>query len=245
MKMRIKEFAHFTGVSIRTLHYYDEIGLLKPAVVDEQTGYRFYDEQSLERMQEILFYRELDFSLKSICAILASPNYDKEEALKEQKRLLILKKERLERIIEALEQHEKGEQLMKAFDNAEFETTRKQYEEEAKEKWGNTEAYAQYADKAKGYSKENYNALLVGMEDIFVQFARYMEQGIKSGSVEAQKQVQVLQEYITEHFYHCTNQILAGLGQMYAADERFRNNIDKHAKGTADYVSRAISVYCK
>ena len=245
MNMRIKEFAHFTGVSIRTLHYYDEIGLLKPAVVDEQTGYRFYDEQSLERMQEILFYRELDFSLKSICSILASPNYDKEKALKEQKRLLILKKERLERIIEALEQHEKGEQLMKAFDNAEFEKNRKQYEEEAKEKWGNTEAYAQYADKSKAYSKENYNALLAGMEEIFAQFARCMEQGVKPDAAEAQKQVKVLQDYITEHFYHCTNQILAGLGQMYVADERFRNNIDKHATGTADYVREAICVYCK
>ena len=245
MNMRIKEFAHFTGVSIRTLHYYDEIGLLKPAVVDAQTGYRFYDEQSLERMQEILFYRELDFSLKSICAILASPNYDKEKALKEQKRLLILKKERLERIIEALEQHEKGEKLMKAFDNAEFETTRKQYEEEAKEKWGNTEAYAQYEDKAKGYSKESYNALLAGMEDVFAQFARYMENGVKPEDAETQKQVKVLQDYITEHFYYCTNQILAGLGQMYVADERFRNNIDKHATGTAEYVREAISMYCK
>ena len=244
MNMRIKEFAHFTGVSIRTLHYYDEIGLLKPAVVDAQTGYRFYDEQSLERMQEILFYRELDFSLKSICTILASPNYDKEEALKEQKRLLILKKERLERIIEALEQHEKGEQLMKAFDNAEFETTRKQYEAEAKEKWGNTEAYAQYEDKAKGYSKENYNALLAGMEDVFAQFARYMEDGVKPEDAKTQKQVKVLQDYITEHFYHCTNQILAGLGQMYVADERFKNNIDKHADGTAEFIREAIEVYC-
>ena len=78
MKMLIKEFADFTGVSVRTLHYYDEIGLLRPAIVDKQTGYRFYDEQSLERMQEILFYRELDFSLKSICTILSAPDFDKE-----------------------------------------------------------------------------------------------------------------------------------------------------------------------
>lgn len=103
MKMLIKEFADFTGVSVRTLHYYDEIELLKPAIVDEQTGYRYYDEQSFERMQEILFYRELDFSLKSICSILSSPDYNKEKAMEEQKRLLILKKERLERIIAALE----------------------------------------------------------------------------------------------------------------------------------------------
>ena len=91
--MLIKEFAEFTGVSVRTLHYYDEIGVLKPAFVDSTTGYRYYNENSLLRMQEILFYRELDFSLKSIGEILSSPNYDKSKALKEQKQLLTLKKE--------------------------------------------------------------------------------------------------------------------------------------------------------
>ena len=95
MKLQIKEFAELTGVSVRTLHYYDEIGLLKPSYVDEQNGYRFYDENSLERMQEILFYRELDFPLKSIAEILASPNYDKQKVLAEQKRLLTLKKEQI------------------------------------------------------------------------------------------------------------------------------------------------------
>ena len=83
MKMQIKEFARLTNVSVRTLHYYDEIGLLKPSFVDEQSGYRFYDEESLARMQEILFYRELDFSLKSILEILSSPDYDKQRALEE------------------------------------------------------------------------------------------------------------------------------------------------------------------
>ena len=97
--MQIKEFADFTGVSVRTLHYYDEIGLLAPAQVDPSTGYRYYDESSLLRMQEILFYRELDFSLKSIGELLSSPGYDKLKALGEQKRLLTLKKERLERLI--------------------------------------------------------------------------------------------------------------------------------------------------
>ena len=134
MKMLIKEFADFTGVSVRTLHYYNEIGLLNPAIVDEQTGYRFYDEKSVLRMQEILFYRELDFSLKSILEILSSPNYDKQKALKEQKNLLTLKKERLERLIAAVDDAVKGEQVMNAFDNSKYEAARKQYEQEAKEK---------------------------------------------------------------------------------------------------------------
>ena len=118
--MQIKEFADFTGVSVRTLHYYDEIGLLKPAFVDKTTGYRFYDEKSFLRMQEILFYRELDFSLKRIEEILSSPNYDKSKALNEQKQLLTLKKERLERLISAIDGAVKGENVMSAFDNSEF-----------------------------------------------------------------------------------------------------------------------------
>ena len=113
MKMQIKEFAGFAGVSVRTLRYYDEIGLLRPAAVDRATGYRFYDESSVLRMQEILFYRELDFSLKRISEILSSPDYDKAQALKEQKHLLELKKARLERLIAAIDNAEKGENVMK------------------------------------------------------------------------------------------------------------------------------------
>ena len=94
--MQIKEFAQQIGVSVRTLHYYDEIGLLNPSEVDAQNGYRFYDEKSLERMQEILFFRELDFSLKTIAQLLSSPDYDKQQALSCQRKLLLSKKERLE-----------------------------------------------------------------------------------------------------------------------------------------------------
>ncbi|MBR2366030.1 MAG: MerR family DNA-binding transcriptional regulator, partial [Oscillospiraceae bacterium] len=150
MKMQIKEFADFTGVSVRTLHYYDEIGLLMPAFVDKITGYRFYDEKSFLRMQEILFYRELDFSLKRIEEILSSPNYDKSKALKEQKQLLTLKKVRLERLISAIDGAVKGENVMTAFDNSEFE----KYKVEARENWGKTDAYSQYAEKTAEYSEQ-------------------------------------------------------------------------------------------
>ena len=114
MNMQIKEFAKVTGVSVRTLHYYDQIGLLKPARVDQWTGYRYYDRESLIRMQEILFYRELDFSLKSIQDILSSADYDRTRALRDQKKLLTLKKERLERLISAIDGAMEGENIMKA-----------------------------------------------------------------------------------------------------------------------------------
>lgn len=239
--MQIKEFAEFTGVSVRTLHYYDEIGLLVPAIVDEYSGYRFYDENSLLRMQEILFYRELDFPLKSIGDILSSPNYDRNKALKDQKKLLVMKKERLERLIEAVDDAMKGENVMKAFDNSEFE----KYQAEAKEKWGNTDAYKEHAEKTKNYSKDKWNNMAEEMNAIFAEFATCMKNGNAPDSEEAQNLVKMLQSHITENYYHCTNEILAGLGLMYVGDERFKNNIDKHAEGTAEFASEAIKVYCK
>ena len=241
MKMQIKEFAEFMGVSVRTLHYYDEIGLLSPALVDKFTGYRFYDDNSLLRMQEILFYRELDFSLKSIGEILSSPNYDKTKALKEQKHLLTLKKERLERLISAIDGAVKGETIVKAFDNSEFE----KYKAEAKEKWGKTDSYKEYAEKTKKYTKENWDSANEQMNSVFREFAQCMKNENKPDSESAQSLVDELKACITKNFYQCTNEILFSLSQMYVGDERFKNNIDNHADGTAYFVSKSIEIYCK
>ena len=186
MKMQINEFAKLTGVSVRTLHYYDEIGLLKPAFVDNQNGYRFYNESSLERMQEILFYRELDFELKSILQILSSPDYDKQKALAEQRNLLVLKKERLERIIDALDDARKGNVIMTAFDNNEYETARKQYEAEAKQRWGETDAYKEHTEKTAGYTKDQWQQVNDGLNAVLAKFAERMNNGHTADSPEAQ-----------------------------------------------------------
>ena len=241
MKMQIKEFAEVTGVSVRTLHYYDEIGLLVPAFVEQNTGYRYYDETSLLRMQEILFYRELDFSLKSIGEILAAPDYNRNKALEEQKKLLMIKKERLERLILAIDDAVKGEYIMRAFDNSEFES----YKSEVKAKWGQTDAYKEHTEKTKHYSKEKWNDLAEGMNDIFAEFALCMKKSEAASSCEVQNLVKKLQDHISENYYRCTDEILAGLGQMYVADDRFKRNIDKHAEGTAAFVCAAIGSYCK
>ena len=232
--MHIKEFAEFTGVSVRTLHYYDEIGLLPPAFVDRSTGYRFYDEDSLLRMQEILFYRELDFSLKSIGEILSSPNYDKTKALKEQKHLLSLKKERLERLISAIDGAMKGENVMKAFNNSEFE----KYKMEAKEKWGKTEAYQEYEKRSKGEASAD------DLMAVFSEFGALL--GADPAAEQVQAKVAKLQQFITDHYYTCTKQIRQGLGQMYVADARFKENIDRAGgPGTAEFAHQAIEIYCK
>ena len=245
MKMSVKEFAELTGVSVRTLHYYDEINLLKPSEVDENNGYRFYGKAALERMQEILFYRELDFPLKSICEILSSPDYDKQKALSEQKKLLILKKERLERIISAIDNAKESEAVMKALNNNDYEAARKQYEAEAKGKWGKTEAYKEHTEKTKDYSKDKWQAVTDGLDSIFGEFAECMKGGNAPNSEAAKALAEKLQKHITGNFYTCTKEILSGLGQMYVCDERFTQNIDKHGVGTAEFVSKAIIEYCK
>ena len=235
MKMQIKEFAELTGVSVRTLHYYDEIGLLKPSEVDAQTGYRFYDEKSLERMQEILFYRELDFSLKTIGHIISSPDYDKQQALSRQRQLLLAKKERLERLIDALDGLEKGEGFMKN----EYEDLKNKYAEEVKQRWGDTAAYRESEARSTDYVKA---APL--LDAVMEGFAELDRSGTAPDSEPAKMQVEKLQRCITDHFYTCTDEILAGLGEMYVADERFRKNIDKHGEGTAAYISKCIKNYC-
>ncbi len=238
MRMNIKKFADFTGVSVRTLHYYDEIGLLKPFFVDEKNGYRYYGEKEAERMREILFYKELCFPLKEIGKIISSPQYNKKEALKEQKTLLILKKERLERVINALENAEKGEEIMdfKAFDEKEIES----YKNEVKARWGNTQAYRESLKKSADYS-----GVTDGLNAIMKAFSDAKKSGASADSEAVQGLVKQLQDFITKTQYTCTNEILLCLGEMYVGDERFKENIDKYSTGNAQFVNEAIKFYCK
>ena len=241
MKMHIKEFSELTGVSVRTLHYYDEIGLLKPSSVDGLNGYRFYDDENLSLMQEILFYRELDFPLKDIRRILSSPDYDKKSAIKKQIHLLTLKKERLERLITALDGELKGENLsMNIFDNSEFEAKKSEYAKEAKEKWSNTDAYREYAEKAEGSEGD----IAKGLGLIFAEFSECKKKGRSPESDEAKSLVKKLQGFITENCYACTDEILKGLSEMYVADGRFKENINKQGNGTAEFVRECVRVVC-
>lgn len=245
MKMSVKEFSLFTGVSVRTLHYYDEINLLKPDFTDSENGYRYYSDKATERMLEILFLKELDFPLKEIADILSSPDYDKKEALRKQKKLLTLKKERLERLITALETAEKGTTLMKKFDNSEFDKAKEKYADEVKARWGNTAAYKESEEKASKMTDAEKQSSLDGMEFIMAEFSEAMKKGFSPESANAQSLCKKLQQFITDNFYTCTKEILAGLGEMYVLDERFKENIDKNGEGTAEFIRDALRIYCK
>ena len=118
------------------------------------------------------------------------------------------------------------------------------YDTEAKERFGETEAYKEYEQKTADYSKDKLQEINDGLMAVFTKFAEYKNDGCTAESEKAQALVKELQDYITENYYTCTNEILAGLGQMYVADERFKNNIDKHTPGTAEFVQKAIEIYC-
>ena len=119
------------------------------------------------------------------------------------------------------------------------------YTKEVQERWGHTETYSEYTSKTKGYSAEEFEKINAGLDDILDKFAICMNDGFSPDSLKAKSLVKKLQDYITENYYTCTDEILKGLGQMYIADEKFKNNINRHADGTAEFVSDAIKEYCR
>ena len=244
MRLSVSQMAKLCGVSVRTLHYYDQIGLLQPETAAD-SGYRWYGAADVEKMQQILFFRELDFPLKEIAAILADPHYDRQEVLGKQKELLTMKRDRLDGLLCLLEENLKGEAVMRfhEFDVSEIEAQRQKYAAEVKARWGGTEAYQESEERAAKNSKADWTAQTEGMNDIFRRAATLRSSG--ADSAEAQALVKEWQDFISAHFYTCTKEILSGLGQMYTADERFRKNLDRFGEGTAEFLSRAIAVYCE
>lgn len=241
--MKINEVAKLTGITVRTLHYYDKIGLQKPSEITE-AGYRIYDDGALCRLQQILFFRELDFPLEEIKDIMENPTFNKTEALENQKILLMKKRSRIDKLISLVEHTIKGEKLMnfEEFDMEEIETAKKKYAEEVKERWGNTNAYAENEKKSTHYSKEQWQEINAESGKIIKAFAENRNKAPESKEV--QELVKEWQEHITARFYDCTNEILQGLGMMYTEDSRFKENMDRYGVGTTELMSKAIEIYC-
>lgn len=238
----VHQISEMTGVSVRALHHYDAIGLLKPCSATE-AGYRLYDEADLERLGQILLLKELDFSLRQIAEILSDPHFDRAQALDRQIDLLTLKKKRIENIISFAEQIKTtGVYHMdfKVFDRQKIEA----YAAEAKKQWGSTEAYREYIEKTAERSEEDERMFGREMMQLFVEFGMIKDRD--PAGADAQKLVSKLQTFITEHYYNCTKPILSGLGQMYAAGGEMTDNIDAAGgDGTAVFAASAIAAYCK
>lgn len=239
--MTVNEVSKLTGVSIRTLHYYDKIGLLCPTEVTE-AAYRLYDDTALERLQHILLFRELQFPLKEIKRILECPDFDRNKALEQQIELLTLKKEHLQNLIDFA----RGIQILgvrymdfKAFDTRKLD----EYAAQAKAAWGQNEVYKEFERKAAEWTTQKEQDLSAECMELFAEFGRLKEENPRSEA--AQKQVEKLQSFITENFYNCTPKLLSALGRMYAGGGSFTENIDAvGGEGTAVFANQAIEIYC-
>ncbi|MGM9549048.1 MAG: MerR family transcriptional regulator [Faecousia sp.] len=238
----VKQVSRLSGVSVRALHHYDAIGLLKPTRVTE-AGYRLYDDTALRRLQTILLFRELEFPLKEIAQILDSPGFDPALALQEQIELLELRREHLEKLISHARQlQETGGIPMEfsAFDKSKMEA----YAAQAKERWGGTEAYRQCEQRTKGQSAGQQKAAGDALMRIFAELGQIRHTPPEGEA--AQALIEKLQRFITDHYYTCTPQILLGLGQLYVAGDDMTANIDAAGgEGTAQFVNKAIEAYCR
>ncbi len=237
--LTVKQAAAISGVSVRTLHHYHKLGLLNPARVTE-SGYRLYSEKELSRLQQILLYKELDFSLEEIGALLNCGEEALHDALEKQALLLELKRQRLGRLIALTERLLKGEDIMdfKAFDTTELDEKKEQYAQEVKTRWGDTVEYAEYLHRTGCYGKEEWDKVYAGMGDIFTRFAACMGDG--PASPKAQAMVREWREFISKNFYPCSDSILQNLAQMYEADPRFQATFEKTAPGLGRFIASAI-----
>ncbi|MGK9044019.1 MerR family transcriptional regulator [Mammaliicoccus vitulinus] len=244
MEMTVKELAKLVGISVRTLHHYDDINLLNPSHISE-SGYRLYSEDNLDRLQQILFFKELDFPLKKIKEILDDPSFDKQEALHMHKTLLMKKRKRIDQMIQTIDQttrHMKGEiNMTKEEKFIGFDFNNNEYEDEARKKWGGKTV--DHANKLiHNLSETEKKSKEEEMNEIFRDFAEYRETSPESEA--AQSIVQRWYDYLNANIdYEYTLEVFDGIGEMYVADERFTKNIDQFGKGTAQFASEAIKAY--
>jgi len=244
--MTVNEVSRLTGLSVRTLQYYDRIGLLSPSG-HTGAGYRLYDDTALEKLQQIMLFRELEFPLKDIKTIIGDPGFDRRKAIDQQIELLKLRREHLDALITlAVEIKESGgKRTMSKNDFSAFNTTKlDEYAKRAKEQWGNTAEYNESERRDSLRTAEEKEQLAGRTMELFAQFGEM--RGLDPADSRVQAQVKRLQDFFCQNFYNCTNDILLGLGKMYAAGGEFTENIDNAGgEGTAQFVNRAIEVYCR
>ena len=245
MAYTVRELATLAGISVRTLHYYDEIGLLKPARVAEN-GYRQYEQQELLKLQQILFFRELDFSLGEIRRIMADPQFNIENALRDQRKLLELKRERLAKLIKTIDQTimtVQGEipmnekEMYGHFTKTEMEA----YKREAKQRWGANQSDEEFSARFQHYTQEDYNRMAKEGDSLFEEIVKHMEKGAQSREVQA---------LIATHydslraFYEPSLELYRGLANLYVDDERFAAYFKKYHAELPNFLRDAMIAYC-
>lgn len=244
MSYTVKKLAQIAGISVRTLHYYDQVGLLKPSTI-QKNGYRIYEERELLTLQQILFFRELDFSIEDMKRIFSAPNFDPRRALCDQRTLLELKKKRLSGLIKTINttlqkletNTSMDEQDMKELYATFGEDTIKKYAAEVKERWGNTEAYKQSMERASKMTKADYEKYKQDSDAFMKKVAATMDKGATSPEFQA---------LIAEHFkslstwYEPNFEMYRGLAKMYVDDPRFTAYYENYREGLAKVFSEAM-----
>lgn len=250
MPHMVGEIAELVGISVRTLHHYDRIGLLKPESVSP-AGYRLYGDGDLEKLQQILFFRELGFGLKETKEIINQPGFDRKKALRTHRELLLEKRQRLEALIDSVDQTlqsiEGGKEMEKremfaAFDLSEIERHKEKYAAETRRLYGHTAAYKESEERTARYTKEDWAVIMQRQSELYTRIASLMDNGPADPQVQAA--VGEWRQHLTDSFYNCTPEIFRGLGDLYVNDARFTANIDKIKPGLAAFMREAMHIYC-
>jgi DNA-binding transcriptional MerR regulator len=242
--LKVKEVADLVGISVRTLHHYDEIGLLKPDDLTD-AGYRKYSKENLEDLQQILFFRELGFPLKKIKEIVHNPFFNQEEALKMHRDMLLKKKEQLDELIRTIDNtllYKKGELEMTEKEKfSGFDFSHNPYEEEARKRWG-SQAVDKANAKLKKHSKEERNEFEKEFNNIYFRLAEVRHE--RPDSDIAQERIHDWYVFLNT-FGNYSKEAFKGLGEMYVADERFTKNIDQFGEGLSVFMRDAMAIYAE
>lgn len=243
MSYSVGQVADLAGVTIRTLHHYDEIGLLSPSG-RSAAGYRIYEEPDLERLQQILFYRELGFVLEEIAAIVDDPHTDAVGHLRRQRGLLTGRIERLRKMVAAIDYElEAREMDIKLTPEERLEVfgdfSPEDHAEEAEQRWGDTDAYRQSQRRVSNYTKEDLLKIKAEHDEVAASLTALFESGAAPESEEAIAAAEAHRQHISRWYYDCNYEIHWGLGEMYVSDERFRANYDALAPGLSEFIRDA------
>jgi DNA-binding transcriptional MerR regulator len=235
--------ADLAGITVRTLHHYDEIGLLSPSG-RSAAGYRIYEEEDLERLQRVLFYRELGFTLEEIATIVDDPDTDAVGHLRHQRRLLNERIGRLQEMVAAIDHEMEAREMdIKLTPEERLEVfgdfDPKEHAGEAEERWGDTDAYRQSSRRVSNYTKEDWQKIKAEQEEVTANLAAVFESGAAPGSEEAMAAAEAHRRHISRWYYDCSHQMHRGLGEMYAGDERFRANYDSLSPGLSEFIRDA------
>ncbi|WP_155368670.1 MerR family transcriptional regulator [Catellatospora vulcania] len=244
MAYTVGKVAELAGVTVRTLHHYDEIGLLSPGE-RSATGYRRYVEADLERLQQILYYRELEFSLEEIAAILDDPQSDATAHLRRQHELLTGRIKRMQEMVTAIEFAMEAKKVgINLTPEERFEVfgdfNPDDHTEEAEQRWGGTDAYKESSRRTARYTKDDWLRNKQENEDWGRRFTALMDSGAPADSPEAMELAEEHRQLISRWFYECSYEIQTGLADMYLADERFTATYEAIKPGMTQYLHDAI-----